>query len=99
MKMTIRNFFLLAVVLMFSALGAVQAGADGAKCTKLLATVCNDCHNTDRVCDSIGGTKKKWKALIDWMISNGAELEDDEKILMIDCLSEPFDEAKKACQK
>ena len=97
--MVSRNIILVLIIIMLSSLGTVQAASNGAKCNKLLETVCNDCHNTDRVCDAIGGTQKKWKALIDWMISNGAELEDDEKVLLIDCLSEPFDEAKKACGK
>lgn len=94
-----KNAFLGIVVVLFSALGAVQtSGAEG-QCTQLLNTVCNDCHNTDRVCESMGGPEKKWKAILDWMISNGAELEDEEKGLLLDCLTEPYDEAKKACGK
>ncbi len=50
--MTMKNLFLVSVILIFSAIGVIQAGADdankGSKCAKLLDTVCNDCHNTDR---------------------------------------------------
>ena len=93
-----KNIFLVAVIVLFSALGIAKANAEG-QCTELLTTVCNDCHNTDRVCESMGGTEKKWKAIIDWMISNGAELEDDQRTLMINCLMEPYDEAKAVCSK
>jgi cytochrome c5 len=93
-----RNIFLVTVIVLFSAIGTTRANTDG-ECKKLLTTVCNDCHNTDRVCESMGGTEKKWKAIIDWMISNGAELSDDQQTLMINCLMEPYDEAKSICTK
>ncbi|MBU0481278.1 MAG: hypothetical protein KKG47_09265 [Proteobacteria bacterium] len=93
-----RNMVLAAVFLLFSTLGAVQAAAEG-QCAKLLTTVCNDCHNTDRVCNAMGGTPERMKGLIDWMISNGAELESEEKVLLVNCLSEPYEEAKKVCGK
>jgi hypothetical protein len=94
-----KNLVLGIVVVLFSALGAVQASGTEGQCAQLLTTVCNDCHNTDRVCASMGGPEKKWKAILDWMISNGAELEKEEKSLLLDCLTEPYDEAKKACGK
>lgn len=94
-----QNLVLVIVVVVFSSLGVVQASGTEGQCTQLLNTVCNDCHNTDRVCDSMGGSEKKWKAILDWMISNGAELEKDEKTLLLNCLTEPFEEAKKACGK
>ena len=94
-----KNLVLGIVVVLFSSLGAAQASGTEGQCTQLLTTVCNDCHNTDRVCDSMGGPEKKWKAILDWMISNGAELEEEEKTLLLNCLTEPFEEAKKACGK
>ena len=94
-----KNLVLAAILVTPIALGATQVSWAEGQCTKLLNTVCNDCHNTDRVCESMGGPEKKWKAIIDWMISNGAELEDDEKSLLVNCLTEPFEEAKKACGK
>ena len=94
-----RNVLLITVIVLFSGLGMATANTDG-QCKKLLTTICNDCHNTDRVCESMGGTEKKWKGLIDWMIANGAELEDDEKTLLINCLMEPpSEEAKQLCKK
>lgn len=88
----------LAAALLFS-LGASQAQAEEGDCTQLLKTVCNDCHNSDRVCEKIGGTEKKWKALLSWMVANGAELEKEERTLLVNCMTEPFDEAKNFCKK
>ena len=93
-----KNIFLVGVIVLFSAIGITKANAEG-QCKELLTTVCNDCHNTDRVCESMGGTEKKWKAIIDWMISNGAEMSDDQRTLMINCLMEPYEEAKAVCGK
>jgi hypothetical protein len=93
-----KNFFLVAVIVLLSALGTAKANAEG-QCKELLTTVCNDCHNTDRVCESMGGPEKKWKAIIDWMISNGAELSDEQQSLLVNCLTEPYEEAKKVCGK
>ena len=70
-----KNFVLGTVLVLFSALGAGQAAGTQGQCTQLFSTVCNGCHNTDRVCDSMGGSEEKWQAILDWMISNGAELD------------------------
>ena len=94
-----KNLVLAIVVGLVSSLGAVQASGTEGQCSQLLNTVCNDCHNTDRVCDAMGGSEKKWKAILDWMISNGAELEEDEVALLVNCLTEPYEEARKACGK
>jgi hypothetical protein len=45
----------------------------------------------------LGATEKQWQSLIKWMIANGADLEKDEVDLLVSCLSEPADEAKKTC--
>ncbi len=94
-----KNFVLGTVLVLFSALGAGQAAGTEGQCTQLFSTVCNGCHNTDRVCDSMGGSEEKWQAILDWMISNGAELDKEEIALLINCLTEPYEEAKKACGK
>ena len=93
-----KNIFLASAIVLLSSLGIAKANAEG-QCSELMTTVCNDCHNTDRVCESMGGPEKKWKAIIDWMISNGAELSDDQQTLLINCLTEPYEEAKKVCGK
>lgn len=97
--MLLRNIVLALIVVLFSASGVMQASGSEGQCSQLLTTVCNNCHNTDRVCGSMGGSEKKWKAILDWMNANGAELEDEEFSLLLNCLTEPFEEAKKACGK
>ena len=68
-------------------------------CEESINTICIGCHNTDRVCESLGASEKTWKAVLDWMVSNGAELEDDELEAMVKCFSEPSAGAKAACGK
>lgn len=94
-----RNFIIAAIVVSISLCSTFISYAKEGQCTQLLTTVCNDCHNTDRVCDAMGGPEKKWKAILDWMISNGAELEEEEITLLLNCLTEPFEEAQKVCNK
>jgi len=94
-----KNLLLGVIVAVVSVLGAVQASGQEGDCSKLMTRVCNECHNSDRICKSMGGPEEKWQAILDWMISNGAALADDERTLLVDCLTEPYDEAKQACGK
>jgi len=95
-----KNLVIGIIVVLFSTLGAMQAsGSDGDDCSTLLTTVCNNCHNSERICKSMGGPEEKWQVILDWMISNGAKVADHEKTLLVNCLTEPYDEAKKACTK
>lgn len=75
---------------------AGPARAEG-QCAKLMNSICLGCHNQDRFCERLGATENQWRSLLKWMIANGAELEDDEVNLLVGCLSEPADEAKKTC--
>lgn len=68
-------------------------------CEESVNTVCIGCHNSDRVCESLGASEKTWQAVLDWMVSNGAELEDDEIEAMVKCFSAPSAGAKAACGK
>ena len=67
------------------------------QCAKLMNSICLGCHNQDKFCERLGATEKQWQSLIKWMIANGADLEKDEVDLLVSCLSEPADEAKKTC--
>jgi len=94
-----RNLLVVVIALLIvSGLRLADVRAEG-QCVKLLDEVCMECHNNDKYCDTLGGTEKKWEALIDWMIANGAELDDGQIKLLVNCLSEPYEEAKKACGK
>lgn len=68
-------------------------------CEESVTTVCIGCHNADRVCDNLGLSEKTWKNLLDWMVSNGAELEEDTVAEMVKCFSQPSAGVKAACGK
>lgn len=95
-----RNLVLGLTVVLLAAPGIAHgSGTEGGQCTQLLNTVCNQCHSTDRVCDAMGNPEMKWESILDWMISNGAELKKAERDLLVNCLNEPFYETQKACGK
>ncbi|MEN8135112.1 MAG: hypothetical protein ABFS18_06190 [Thermodesulfobacteriota bacterium] len=68
-------------------------------CEENINTVCIGCHNTDDVCENLGASEKTWKDILEWMVANGAELEEDEIETMVKCFSEPSAGAKAACGK
>ena len=86
------------MVLLIWLAAAGSARAEG-QCAALMNSVCLGCHDRDKFCDRLGPTEKQWQSLMKWMIANGAELEEDEVKLLVGCLSEPSEEAKKACGK
>jgi hypothetical protein len=94
-----KNFGRVIAVVGLLWIGAGPAQAEDGQCAQLLRSVCNGCHDSARICAKIGGPEKKWLTLLDWMISNGAELEDEEKNLLANCMTEPFAEAKTFCGK
>lgn len=71
----------------------------GDLCEENINTVCIGCHDTDQVCANLGSSEKIWQNLLEWMVSNGAELEKDEIKTMVKCFSEPSVGAKAACGK
>ncbi len=79
-----------------TAAGSVRAED---QCTVLINSVCLGCHDRDRFCARLGSTEKQWQALIKWMIANGADLKEDQAKQLAGCLSEPTEEARKACGK
>ena len=93
-----RSQGMLAVVLVNLLLLAPQT-AIADKCAEHVPTTCIGCHNTDEICVRLGNSEKEWKAIILWMIDNGAELEDDEVELLVKCFSLPSAGAKGACNK
>ena len=92
--------FLYALLLILASLVLVApqvAVAD--KCAEHVPTTCIGCHNTDEICVKLGNSEKEWKAIILWMIDNGAELEDEEVEPLVKCFSTPSAGAKVACNK
>lgn len=94
-----RNLILGIIAALVSILGTVQVSAEVGDCAKLLTTVCTECHKSERICENMGGPEEKWEAILDWMTAKGAALEDEQRTLLIYCMTEPYDETKKACGK
>lgn len=93
-----RNIIVLMVV-MVSSFFFLSPAVAGDICEESINTVCIGCHNADRVCESLGLSEKTWKGLLEWMVANGAELEEDELEALEKCLSAPSAGAKAACGK
>jgi hypothetical protein len=93
--MNTRIMLISLLVFMVSFISPVLAGD---LCEESINTVCIGCHNTDAVCENLGASEKTWKDILDWMVANGAELEEDEIETMIKCFSEPSAGAKAACK-
>lgn len=66
-------------------------------CKDLVIDSCTGCHGKERACANLGKSKKSWRSLIKFMISNGADLDDDEIEQLSDCMSEPAAGAVAAC--
>lgn len=97
--MILKNLAIGIALACLLSLGSGQARAAEGQCAELLGSVCIGCHDSERVCAKIGGPEKKWVGLLKWMIANGAELEEEDKTLLINCMTEPYAEAKAFCGK
>jgi|GEM_PF-5777674 len=87
-----------AVVLLIWVAPSGSARAEG-QCTALMNTVCLGCHTRDRFCERLGSTEIQWQSLIKWMITNGADLDEEQVKLLVGCLGGPTEEAMKVCGK
>lgn len=97
--MTKRFSILIIVLLHIAIVGVLSAPADNmSECVKVFESNCAECHDIDRGCELLGQPEKEWKALFDFMEEMGADLPDDEKNLLINCLSQPDEAVKKTCQ-
>ena len=80
----------------------------GESCTQLLTKRCETCHYMTRVCQKVdkernkkswfGGSAGSWKRTIKNMVKQGAQLNEDEEKILVDCLSQPFAEVLALCQ-
>jgi hypothetical protein len=96
--MIIRFLIHSAVTLLIGVAASGSARAQG-QCAALMNTVCLGCHTRDRFCERLGSTEKQWQSLIKWMITNGADLDEEQVKLLAGCLSGPTEEAMKVCGK
>ncbi len=95
------RLFLGIVILICSAgIAGAQTGVKPG-CLALLQTSCQECHYLDRVCKQVGErSKRNWQATLKRMIEKrGAEVTDDERSMLLDCLVAPAPDIKKECGK
>lgn len=63
-----------------------------------LLTRCGQCHDNGRICERLGKSEKYWKSIIKYMISNGAEISEEEGAIMVPCLSSKAEDAVNFCK-
>lgn len=77
-------------------------------CTQLLTKRCATCHYLTRVCQKVerernkkswfGGSAGTWKRTVKNMVKLGAQLNDSEETLLVECLSKPASEVLGLCK-
>lgn len=90
----------LIVLLSFTVVGIAAAQNDvKPTCVELLQLRCQECHYLNRVCKQVGERSKRgWKATLKRMVNRrGAEVSEDEKKILLDCLATPAPDIKKEC--
>lgn len=94
----LKNFSLLilAISLLFI-VNALSVSAKDNSCAKVFSSNCAECHEIDRGCELLGQSQKEWKELFEFMEDMGADIPDDEKKLLLDCLNKQDDGIKTTC--
>jgi cytochrome c2 len=96
----LKNFFLLiSSIYLLIFFNVLPIFADDNKCAKVFENNCAECHEIDRGCELLGQSKKEWKKLFEFMVAMGADIPDDEKTLLTNCLNKPDDGVKETCKK
>lgn len=77
-------------------------------CIQLLTKRCETCHYLTRVCEKVdkernkkswfGGSEGTWKRTVKNMVKQGAQLNDAEEIILVNCLSKPTPEVLGLCK-
>ncbi len=95
-----KNFLLLILVVSFLfIINALSVSAQDDKCAPLFNSNCAECHELERGCELLGQSQKEWKELFEFMEDMGADIPDDEKTLLLDCLNKPDDGIKTTCEQ
>ncbi|MFP4587217.1 MAG: hypothetical protein ACLFMQ_01340 [Desulfohalobiaceae bacterium] len=79
------GFGVLVCVLVALAYG--MAGASNLDGEQLVKLRCNECHDQQRI-NAADKSRSGWKSTVDRMISHGAELNDEERLAVLDYLSQ-----------
>lgn len=77
-------------------------------CTQLLTKRCEICHYLTRVCQKVdrerntkswfGGSAGTWERTVKNMVKQGAQLNDAEETVLVECLSKPASEVLGLCK-
>ena len=78
---------------------ALSLSAEDNRCAPIFNSNCSACHALERGCNLLGQSEKEWIELFQFMEEMGADIPDDEKKLLIECLTKPDDTIKAKCQK
>jgi len=72
----------------------------GEECANLITSRCEVCHYMTRICESLGKKSKgSWRRTVGNMVSYGAQLNKEEQMSLVDCLSGPSADIKELCKK
>jgi hypothetical protein len=100
----ILNFLVASLMLLSLCLSSPVAALES--CTQLVLNRCKKCHYITRMCAKIDrernkkswfGSKGTWNQTITSMIKNGAQLNDEEGNILVECLSKPAAEILSLC--
>jgi hypothetical protein len=86
----VKNHFPLTVLILILFVGlfasACSSGGDGSsEGESLLASRCTECHTLSRV-ENAEKTRDEWTRTIDRMVAMGAELNSEERVILLDYL-------------
>jgi hypothetical protein len=71
-----------------SGTGEIGEAPPDAVCSSLVNEKCVRCHYKTRICDALGTKSvRDWKRSINFMLKQGAQLNEDEQNKVIACLS------------
>ncbi len=78
---------------------AVESNSAKVTCGQLVSNKCLDCHSETRICYRVkkGKTTRYWKKSVQYMIRNGASINEAESKDLVTCLSEPDKEIFALC--
>lgn len=87
---------------------SISSAQENKSCVPLLTERCETCHYLTRVCQKVdkernkkslfGSPKGTWKRIIKNMVKQGAQLNNEEENILIECLSKPTQEVLDECK-
>lgn len=90
--------FLLLAPFAVTTAAETEGDADDA-CAVLLNTKCETCHYKTRICQKLGKkTKRGWRVTIKRMVRHGLKISDEERDVLVDCLTELPEGADTVCK-